>query len=338
MATLAIGAAPTKKPGAKKPVVLATQNGETTLTKVMERLKAGTDPLDALIEGLSVVESDPKDNSVGYGGLPNAVGIVEMDAAVMHGPTHAAGAVAGLRGILHPAAVARAVMQRTNNCLIVGDGAAKFARNCGFPSADLLTSEARDSWKTWRKLYDLNKNREPIPPELSQSLDTAVEKLSWHGSMLCLALDTHGDLAGVTTAPGLPFKIPGRVGDTPILGGGMFVDNDYGACISTGTGELNMLNCSSYQVVENLRRGMDPKAACLDVCARVFRTAKRNPRYSGKDGRLSAGVALYCLAKDGRVGGATLGQVGRMLVHDGKSIRPMALPTFDPNASKRVKA
>ena len=188
----------------------------------MELIKAGADPLDAAIAGVAIVEADPNDHTVGYGGIPNEDGVVELDAAVMHGPTHGGGAVASIRNIMHPAAVARLVMKRTDHCLLVGEGALRFAKMHGFPEVDLLTEEARKIWLYWKETNGKDDDRIPPPDD---ELDPVVAKffgeyVRKHGTIHCSALDTHGDLGCVTTTSGLYYKIPGRVGDSPILARG----------------------------------------------------------------------------------------------------------------------
>lgn len=321
LATLAIGAAPKRLPGKQRPLVVATENGMSTVKQVMDRLKEGADPLDAAIEGIAKIEADPKDPSIGYGGVPNAAGRVELDALVMHGPTHGVGAVAALQNCMHPAAVARAVMQRTPYCLLSGDGATAFARSQGFPEFDLLTPETKKLWELWKKAAGVEKGSPPATRDEIKALETGLAKFDWLGAMSCLTLDTHADLAGVSSNPGRAFKYPGRVGDTPIPGAGLYLDNEVGACCSTGTGELNLMNCSCFHVIENLRRGMTPKDACTAVCRRVVQTSKRNPRFRGERGGIAGGVAFYCIAKTGKFGGATTGHEQKMAVHDGETAR-----------------
>jgi N4-(beta-N-acetylglucosaminyl)-L-asparaginase len=325
LATLAIGAEPVKKPGGKRPVVVATPNGVSTVKRAMERLRAGADPLDAAIEAVAAVEADPNDHSIGRGGFPNAEGVVELDAMVMHGKYHASGAVAALRNIIHPAAVARAVMQKTRNCLLVGDGALKFAKDQGFPETDLLTKDMKKVYETWKKAVELERDGKPVPKQDMEWIGKTLGEQSWLGAMYCLTLDSHGDLAGLATSPGGALKIPGRVGDTPIIGAGLYVDNEVGACTTTGYGEFTLLNCSCYQVVENLRNGMLPEAACLDACKRIVKRTSRNPHFRDEDGKLIGSVTFYCLTKNGEFGGATLGQSQSMIVHDGKRARTVKL-------------
>jgi N4-(beta-N-acetylglucosaminyl)-L-asparaginase len=295
----------------------------------MELIKAGADPLDAAIEGAAIVEADPGDHSVGYGGLPNEEGVVELDAAVMHGPTHGGGAVAALRNIMHPAAVARLVMKRSDHCLLVGEGALRFARAHGFPEVDLLTDEARRIWLHWKE----TSRREGdwiAPPD--DELDPAVRAffgIRTHGTLHCSALDTHGDLGGVTTTSGMAFKIPGRVGDSPILGAGLFLANEVGSAGSTGRGEANLLNLSSHLIVEEMRRGRAPEDAAIEACRRIVAT-NRNPRLRDAEGRPNFDVTFYALAGDGRFAGASLWAGAKMAVHDGEATRLVdCTPLYD---------
>jgi N4-(beta-N-acetylglucosaminyl)-L-asparaginase len=316
----ALGASPVRPVGSHRPVVVASANGLKTVEKAMELIKAGADPLDAAVEGVAIVEADPSDHTVGYGGIPNEDGVVELDAAVMHGPTHGGGAVASLRNIMHPAAVARLVMKRTDHCLLVGEGALRFARAHGFPEANLLTDEAREIWLHWKETN--GKDSDWIAPPNSE-LSPAVREffgIREHGTLHCSALDTHGNLGCVTTTSGLFYKIPGRVGDSPILGAGLFLDNEVGSAGSTGRGEANLLNLSSHTIVEGMRRGLAPKDALLEACKRIAAT-NHNPRLRDSKKRPSFQVKFYCVAKDGRYAGASLWAGAKMAVHDGDSAR-----------------
>ena len=315
-----IGASPAKDPGPRRPMVIASGNGMTAVEKAMELLKAGADPLDAAIAGVAIVEADPNDRTVGYGGIPNEEGVVELDAAVMHGPTHGGGAVASIRNIMHPAAVARLVMKRTDHCLLVGEGALKFARMHGFPEENLLTEDSRKIWLHWKETNGKDDDRIPPPDD---ELDPIVRQffgIRKHGTIHLSALDTHGDLGCTTTTSGLFYKMPGRVGDSPILGAGLYLDNEVGSAGSTGRGEANLLNLSSFAMVEFLRRGMEPKDAALEACRRVVATNKF-PRLRVPDGRPNFNVSFYCLTKDGRYGGASIWPGGSFVVHDGDSAR-----------------
>src|SRR4051794_21441585 len=195
----ALGASPPGPVGAKRPIVISSANGLRAVEKAMELIKAGVDPLDAAIEGVAIAEADPNDHTVGYGGIPNEEGVVELDAAVMHGPTHGGGAVASLRNVMHPAAVARLVMKRTDHCLIVGEGALKFARAHGIPEVNLLTDEAREIWLHWKETN--GKDSDWIAPPNSE-LSATVKRffgIREHGTIHCSALDTHGNLGCTTT-------------------------------------------------------------------------------------------------------------------------------------------
>src|SRR3954447_6610168 len=203
----ALGASPRQPVGTHRPVVVSSPNGLKTVEKAMELLRAGVDPLDAAIEGVAIIEADPTDHTVGYGGIPNEEGVVELDAAVMHGPTHGGGAVAALRNVMHPAAVARLVMKRTDHCLLVGEGALRFARAHGFPEVDLLTDEARKIWLHWKETHGEESDWIAPPPN---EVDPVVREFlkREHGTIHCSALDTHGHLGCVTTTSGLYYKIP----------------------------------------------------------------------------------------------------------------------------------
>jgi N4-(beta-N-acetylglucosaminyl)-L-asparaginase len=318
------GALPQRPPGARRPVAISSANGLKAVEKAMELMKAGADPLDAAIEGVAIVEADPTDHTVGLGGIPNEDGVVELDAAVMHGPTHGGGAVASLRNIVHPAQVARLVMKRTDHCLLVGEGALRFARMHGFPEASLLTEEARKFWLYWKETSSREDDRIPPPPD---ELDPAVREffgpkyIREHGTIHLSALDTHGDLGCVTTTSGLYYKIPGRVGDSPILGAGLYLDNRVGSAGSTGRGEANLLNLSSSNIVESLRQGLSPADALRRACERIVETTRLSPRLLDAKGRPNFDVKFYCVAKDGRFAGASLWTGAKFAVHDGESAR-----------------
>ena len=258
-----------QKPAAGKMIVIVSGNGMRAVDKAMELLKSGTDPLDAVIAGVNIVEEDPNDMSVGFGGLPNEDMEVELDASVMHGPTHNAGAVAGLKHIKTPSKVAKLVMERTDHALLIGKGALKFAKAHGFKEENLLTDRARERWLRWKERLSDRDDWFPPKEELDQELQ---EVLTYHGTINCCAIDANGDAAGVTTTSGLSYKIPGRIGDSPIIGAGLYVDNTVGAAGSTGRGEANILNCGSFTVVEFMRRGSSPEEACLKALERIAET------------------------------------------------------------------
>jgi N4-(beta-N-acetylglucosaminyl)-L-asparaginase len=330
----ALGAAPFREAGPRRPVVISSANGLRTVTKAMELIRSGADPLDAAIAGVAIVEADPNDRSVGYGGLPNEQGVVELDAAVMHGPTHGGGAVASIRNIMHPAAVARLVMKRTDHCLLVGDGALKFAKAHGFPEQDLLTDESRKIWLHWKETLSAKDDWLPPPDDELDPIVRAHFGIRKTGTIHCSALDTHGDLGCTTTTSGLSYKIPGRVGDSPILGAGLYLDNEVGSAGSTGRGEANLLNCTSYLIVEGMRRGLAPKDAIVEAMKRVVATNK-SKRLRDAKGRPNFNVNFYALGKDGRFAAGAIWAGPKMAVHDGDSARLVeCTPLFDEPTPK----
>ncbi len=330
LSTLAIGATPVKPAGSKRPIVVASGNGIRAVEKAMELIKNGHDPLDAAIEGVAIVEADPKDHSVGLGGLPNEDGVVELDAAVMHGPTHGGGSVASIRNIMHPAAVARLVMQRTRHCLLVGEGALRFARAHGFPEVNLLTDESRRIWLHWKETHDPKDDWLPPSQEKVAALIQEYVTNRITGTIHCSVLDTHGELGCTTTTSGLSWKIPGRVGDSPILGAGLYLDNEVGSAGSTGVGEANLLNLSSYLVVEGMRHGLHPKDAIMETCKRIAATSIRDPKRRRSDGKTTFNVSFYAVNKDGKFAGGSIYPAGKLAIHDGDSARLVPLDPLYP--------
>jgi N4-(beta-N-acetylglucosaminyl)-L-asparaginase len=307
--------------------VIASHNGLAATKIAFELLKSGRDILDAVIAGVVEVEDDPEDTSVGYGGLPNEEGIVELDAAVMHGPTHRAGSVAALQNIRHPSRVAQLVMMRSDHVCLVGEGALKFARAHGFPEENLLTERARKIWLYWKetlshrddwlpppleevdeevaKFFKLE--RQPLTPEEKafEGKDMRKEKFQRPtGTVHVSAINVRGDISCVTSTSGLAFKRPGRIGDSPILGAGLYVDNEVGSCGSTGRGEANLLELSSFAAVELMRSGQSPAEAGLEILRRIAKHTE--PRLRNADGRPDFGLKLYLLAKDGSHAGVSL--------------------------------
>jgi len=299
------------------PVVIASANGLLATGRATRLLSQGVDPLDAVVAGVNLVEEDPKDHSVGYGGLPNEDGVVELDASVMHGPTHKAGAVAALRHIKTPSKVALQVMRRTDHVLLVGEGALRFARAHGFEEVNLLTDEARQIWLRWKELRSDKDDWLPVEGgEEAESgpVSANAGALVTHGTINCCALDAKGDLAGVTSTSGLSYKLPGRVGDSPLIGAGLYVDNEVGAAGSTGRGEAVIRTCGAHTVVEGMRHGLAPTEACLEALRRVVRRTT-DPRLLREDGRLKFNVNYYAVAKDGSYGAAALWSHGQFAVH-----------------------
>jgi N4-(beta-N-acetylglucosaminyl)-L-asparaginase len=310
-----------KEISAGKPIAISSGNGAKALEKAMEMIKQGSDALDAVIAGVNIVEDDPNDVSVGYGGLPNEEGIVELDAAVMHGPSYRAGAVAAIRNIKNPSKVARLVMERSDHVLLVGEGALKFAKAHGFKEEDLLTDKSREIWLKWKE--NLSKEDDWLPPHSID--DTEIGEiiknyLRHYGTIHMSAIDMNGNLSCVTTTSGLAFKIPGRVGDSPIIGAGLYCDNEVGAAGSTGRGEANLLNCSSVLIVEWMRQGKSPEEACLLACKRVNERC-REKRLQDEKGRFKHNVTFYAINKRGEYGGAQIFSGGTYLIHDGIEVK-----------------
>jgi N4-(beta-N-acetylglucosaminyl)-L-asparaginase len=299
------------------PVAVASANGLEAVAKAIEVVQGGGDTLDAVIQGVNIVELDPTDTSVGYGGLPNLDGVVQLDSSVMHGPTRGAGAVASIEGVKTPSLVARDVMRYTNHVLLVGPGAQQFAKSMGYPIEDLLTEESRRRWVEWRaRLSDRDSYLTPeeslygLPgfrPEASygDGLLDSHDGVRPQGTINCNVLNADGDLSGVTTTSGLAWKIPGRVGDSPIVGAGLYVDNDVGAAGSTGLGEAVIKTVGGHTVVEMMRSGMHPKDACLEALRRIV-TFTVDPRFLDEQGRPNFGVNYYAVNKNGEYAGAAI--------------------------------
>lgn len=298
------------------PLAISSANGLRATEKAAAMIRGGADTLDAVIAGVNIVEEDPDDTSVGYGGLPNEDGVVELDSCCMHGPTADAGAVAALRNIKTPSKVARLVMRRTDHVLIVGEGALRFARAHGFEETNLLTDKARRIWLKWKEQHSDRDDWIAPADELDpkKRADALADHPYTYGTITCCALNEKSELSGVTTTSGLSYKIPGRVGDSPIIGAGLFVDNEVGACGSTGRGEAVIKICGSHTVVEAMRHGMDPEAACLHALKRMADYTKL-PRLLTKDGRPDFDVKLYAISKDGKFGGAAIWSGAKFAVY-----------------------
>lgn len=298
-------------------VVVASANGLRSTEKAHEMIAAGSDTLDAVVAGVNIVEEDPEDMSVGYGGLPNEDGVVELDASVMHGPSCRCGSVAALRNIKTPSRVAQRVMDRTDHVLIVGEGALRFARAHGFKECDLLTERAREAWLEWKEKLSDDDDwlPPPDPPDGKDKRGAAWNSVPFtYGTINCIARNAAGDLSGVTTTSGLSYKLSGRVGDSPIIGAGLFVDNKVGAAGSTGRGEAVLKICGAHTVVESMRHGMAPTEACLNALRRIVETTTEK-RLRDDQGRPKFDVKFYALAKDGRFGSASIWSGAKFAVH-----------------------
>ncbi len=301
---------------AAEPVVIASANGLEAVKKAGTIIEDGGDTLDAVIAGVNLVENDPEDTSVGYGGLPNEDGVVELDSCVMHGPTCRAGSVAALRNIKTPSRVAKVVMDRTDHVMIVGEGALRFARAHGFEEVNLLTDKARKIWLRWKETMS-DRDDWIAPPEVpdGDSRSSARTEVPFtYGTINCCAVNAAGDLSGVTTTSGLSYKIPGRVGDSPIIGAGLYVDNKIGAAGSTGRGEAVIKTCGAHTVVEGMRNGLSPIEACLAALRRIVETTTEK-RLLRQDGRPNFDVKFYAIAQDGRYGAASIWSGARFAVY-----------------------
>lgn len=310
-----------KSSSSSPPLVISSGNGLPATKKAMEMISEGSDVLDAVIAGVNIVENDPEDMSVGYGGLPNEDGIVELDACCMHGPTHNAGAVASLRNIKNPSKVAKFVMERTDHVLLVADGALDFAKAHGFTEENLLTDDARKYWLQYKERLSDKDDWFTSEEQKEMSLNGLeiikrgkTKRIT--GTISCLGLDENGDISGVTTTSGLFYKIPGRVGDSPIIGAGLYVDNEVGACGSTGRGEENLKNLSSFLAVEYMRQGTSPTDACLEVCKMIVDKAKL-PNLLDEEGLPDFNVNFYALNKNGEYGCASIYGPASYAVNDG---------------------
>jgi N4-(beta-N-acetylglucosaminyl)-L-asparaginase len=308
------------------PVAISSANGQQAVARAIEVIQSGAEALDGVIAGVNIVEEDPDDWSVGYGGLPNADGVVELDSSVMHGPTGRAGAVAAIQGVKTPSKVARLVLERTDHVMLVGQGARRFATMHGFPEENLLTERAREAWVRWRE--GLSNQDDYLPPHKPEDKDIGMDlrdNLFTYGTIHCSAIDLAGNISGVTTTSGLSYKIPGRVGDSPIIGAGLYVDNEVGAAGSTGRGEANLENLCAFLIVERMRMGDSPQDACLFVCQRITEHTKL-ARLRDENGRPNFNVKFYALNKAGEVGGGEIwGGNGKFAVADAQGGRMVDL-------------
>ena len=332
------------------PAVIASANGLRTVELAFDRIANDTDPLLAVVEGVGIVEADPDDVTVGFGGLPNERGVVQLDSSVMHGPTHRAGAVAAIENIAHPAKVALRVLQSTDHCLIVGDGAREFARAHGFPEQNLLTERARRMWMKWKRQATpaddwLNDDQLDWPVEsITEPGTSSMDEHSmrhdpggdfpmpadaiaagltpgeffdapppgWpagipftYGTIHCSGVTGAGDVGSCTTTSGLSYKIPGRVGDSPIVGAGMYCDNAVGGAGATGFGEAVIQSCGAFDAVREMDNGQSPTDACLAVLKRIVDRSRRQRRLF-ENGEPNFNVRMYAVRKDGAFGSASI--------------------------------
>jgi len=333
------------------PVLIASWNAKPATTLATSLHASGMPLLDAIVKGIALVEDDPEEMSVGFGGLPNEDGEVELDASVMDGPRHKAGAVAGLRGYRYASAVALEVLRRTDHALLVGEGAARFAKQLGFTHEDLCSPASRKAWLDWKASLSTrdawigaidapgsgNGNTSAHSDQHEQPFDTArwaghklnptpgkpptdlpradvpppsrsnlAPKVPFtYGTIHLSGLDSAGDLYASTSTSGLSYKIPGRVGDTPVIVAGIYIDNAVGSAGATGRGEATLQTCAAFDVVRRMEEGLDPTQACLRVLERIARLT-REPRLLDAMGRPVFNVTLYALRKDGQAGSASM--------------------------------
>ncbi len=308
-------------PNSVKPVVIASANGNqyrnggrvTCVEQAFSMITTGYDVLDGLIAGVSINELDPADGGVGYGGAPNADGVVQLDSCCMHGPMKRAGGVAALEGVKIASLVAKSVMNNTDHHLLVGDDAQSFARKMGFTiEDDLNTEESRQRWLEWKRRT--GPDHYPVPDlygmlgyevGLQMMTEGIIDEHTFWGTINCDGISPRGEICGVTTTSGLSWKIPGRVGDSPIVGAGLYVDGDVGAAGSTGRGEANLYNLTSFLIVENMRRGMHPKDAGMEGLKRIKQNTVEKRLLNSKK-EPAFGVNFYMLNAKGEYAGVSM--------------------------------
>ena len=346
----------------KKPILICANNGYAYAEAAYAFLKGGGDTLDAGIRVVKGPEDDPNDDSVGLGGLPNEECVVELDACCMHGPTRRAGSVGGVRNIKNVSMVSKAVMEHTGHVMLVGEGAERFAVAMGFPRENLLTEHSRKIWLLWKQF---NSDRDWWGPGISSPAwhapapETKPQADLWRdrieqlrqsaadlgiepefqlaavrrvlfpptGTIHCSVLNEKGEMSGITTTSGLAFKLPGRCGDSPIIGAGCYTDQDVGSAGATGSGEENIKVAGAHTIVENMRHGMSPQEAGMDALKRIVRN------YNGDMNRLRfIDMTYYILRKDGAYAGLSLwegysaGHPHKFTVHDGTLRSEVATP------------
>ena len=313
--------------GGVRPVVISSANGhqyknggtQTCVERAFAMMTEGKDVLDALIAGVNIVELDPEDTSVGYGGLPNAEGVVQLDASCMHGPRKRAGAVACIEGVRTPSLVAQKVMDYTDHHLIVGKDAQQFARGMGFKiEDDLNTERSRKLWLEWKRrtdpLHYLDPaKREAAMREVDRQMmsDGLIDPYHFYGTINCNGVNAKGEICGVTTTSGLSWKIPGRVGDSPILGAGLYVDGAVGAAGSTGRGEANLYSLASFLIVEEMRHGKAPKDAGMEALRRI-KANQVEKRLLNSRGEPNFNINFYIVNAKGEYAGVTMYNTGKL--------------------------
>ena len=335
----------------KQPVIITKVTGKQSIDQAWQMLKSGQDTLDAVLHVCKAQEDDPDDHSVGLGGLPNEEGVVELDSCCMHGPSRKAGSVGGVRNIKNVCLVARDVMRHTGHVMLCGEGAERFAVSMGHPRENLLTEQSRKMWLLWKETNstqdwwgpgpDDTRWKTPEPPQamldrrrtklLEMAADIGIEPRLREraaeyilfpptGTIHVSVVNEKGEMSGATTTSGLAWKLPGRLGDSPIIGAGCYCDQDVGSAGATGSGEENIKVAGGHSIVENMRRGMTPKEAGLEVLQRIVRN------YNNDMNRLRyVEMVYYILRRDGQYAGVSLwnntssGKPLQFAVHDGGS-------------------
>jgi N4-(beta-N-acetylglucosaminyl)-L-asparaginase len=349
----------------KPPILICANNGFAYLDRAYEHLSKGGDTLDSAVLVVTGPEDDPNDDSVGLGGLPNEEGVVELDSCCMHGPTRRAGSVGGVRNIKNVSKVAKAVMEHTGHVMLVGEGAERFAVAMGFPRENLLTERSRKIWLLWKEYHSSSDWWGPgvadprwQAPETKPE-DTRPQAELWRervrllaeraadlgiepdfclaaahrvlfpptGTIHCSALNQKGEMSGITTTSGLAFKLPGRCGDSPIIGAGCYTDQDVGSAGATGSGEENIKVAGAHTIVENMRRGLSPQEAGIDALKRIV------GNYNGDMKKLRfMDMIYYILRKDGAYAGVSLwegyreGKPHKIAIHDGAKRSEVTTP------------
>lgn len=313
--------------------MISSWNGVPAVSKAAQLMSQGVDPLDAVVAGIQLVEDDPEELSVGFGGLPNEDGVVELDAAIMDGRRHRAAGVAGVRGFRHVARLSLEVLRRTDHSLLVGEGAAKFARALGFPEESLITDKSRKAWLDWKASLS-TKDGWLSPEELEGQSGSGFGQALWagnvdpasnqavpnagdsrtaskvphtYGTIHLSCLDVRGDLVSVTSTSGLSYKIAGRVGDSPIVGAGLYTDNAVGSAGATGRGEATLQTCAAHTAVLRMEAGDSPTEACLHALRKIASHTRERRLLDGK-GHPAFNVTMYAVRKDGVTGSASMHQ------------------------------
>jgi N4-(beta-N-acetylglucosaminyl)-L-asparaginase len=313
-----------RAPGAALPVVVASANGLRGVKVAFDQVTQGVDTLDAIIAGVNIQELDPDDQSVGLGGLPNANGVVQLDASCMHGPTRRAGAVGCLEDIATPSLVAKAIMDYTDHIMLVGDDARRFALDLGFTPQNLLTEKSRQDWLRWKSKLN--------PSDAWLDHDDPIPIKFRTGTINMNVVNATGDLSSVTTTSGMSWKVPGRVGDSPIIGAGQYCDNTVGAAGSTGRGEANIKVCGAFLAVEQMRLGKSPEQALLHVVERVI--AMTEHRLLSDRGRPLFDLDFYAVRKDGTFAGVSCYEGSRFAVCDAAGARLVSSAYLFPRSER----